>query len=197
MNRVNSDELLQELRRKNVAMQYKAESRFGGQPDAVLQHTPGPGRWSAAQCLEHLNTYGRFYLPALEQAIARGEQHNSRPAPLFRSSWIGAWFTRLMEPEADGRLRSRMKSPKGHLPSVQPDVVSVLREFIQQQEQMESLLLRAEKVNIQQLKVPTSLSRFIKLSAGDTFCFLTAHIRRHILQAERAIGSMQQAEKVV
>jgi DinB superfamily len=197
MNRVNSNELLQELRRKNVAIQNKAESRFGGQPDAVLRHTPGPGQWSAVQCLEHLNTYSRFYLPLLDQAITRGEQNNNRSAPLFRSSWIGAWFTRLMEPEANGKLRSRMKSPKGHLPSVQPDVTSVLREFIEQQERMEDLLLRAGKVNIQQLKVPTSLSRFIKLSAGDTFGFLTAHIRRHILQAERAIGSMQQAEKVV
>ncbi|MEZ2441913.1 DinB family protein [Chitinophaga sp. RCC_12] len=197
MNRVNSDELLQDLRRKNAAMQYQAESRFGGQPDAVLQHAPGPGQWSAAQCLEHLNTYGRFYLPALDQAITRGEQRNSRPAPFFRSSWIGAWFTRLMEPAADGNLRSRMKSPKGHLPSVQPDVEAVLREFIDQQEQMRDLLLRAEKVNIQQLKVTTSLSRFIKLSAGDTFGFLTAHIRRHMLQAERAIGTRQQAKKAV
>lgn len=197
MTSVNSDKLLQELRRKNVEIQHKAESRFGGQTDAVLQHIPGPGQWSAVQCLEHLNTYGRFYLPALEQAIINAERRNSKPAPLFRSSWVGAWFTRLMEPEADGQLRSRMKSPKGHLPSVQPDVTSVLNEFIQQQEQMERLLLRAAKVNIRQIKVRTSLSRFIKLSAGDTFGFLTAHIRRHILQAEKAISSRKQLEKAI
>lgn len=195
MTSVNSDELLQELRRKNVEMKYKAESRFGGQSDATLQHTPGPGRWSAVQCLEHLNTYGRFYLPALDEAITRAERRNSKPASLFRSSWVGAWFTRLMEPGADGQLRSRMKSPKGHLPSVQPEIAPVLSEFIQQQEQMENLLLRAAKVNIRQIKVRTSLSGLIKLSAGDTFCFLTAHIRRHILQAEKAISSrLQQVE---
>lgn len=197
MTSVNSDELLQELRKKNVEIKNKAGNRFGGQTDAALQHTPGPGRWSAIQCLEHLNTYGRFYLPALDKAITIAEKNNSRPAPLFRSSWIGAWFTRLMEPGADGQLRSRMKSPKGHLPSVQPEVAPVLLEFIQQQEQMEDLLLRAGKVNIRQIQVRTSLSRFIKLSAGDTFGFLTAHLRRHILQAEKAIGSRQQVENAV
>ncbi|WP_142684257.1 DinB family protein [Chitinophaga polysaccharea] len=197
MTSVNSDELLQELRRKNVEIQYKAENRFGGQTDAVLQHMPGPGQWSAMQCLEHLNTYGRFYLPALDEAITRAERRNSRPAPRFHSSWIGAWFTRLMEPGADGQLRSRMKSPKGHLPSAQPEVTPVLHEFIRQQEQMEDLLLRAAKVNIQQIKVRTSLSRFIKLSAGDTFGFLTAHTRRHVLQAEKAISSRRQVENAI
>lgn len=197
MTSVNSDELLQELRRKNMEMQYKAENLFGGQTDAALQHTPGPGQWSAVQCLEHLNTYGRFYLPALDEAITSAERSNSKPASLFRSSWVGAWFTRLMEPGTNGQLRSRMKSPKGHLPSAQPEVTAVLREFIQQQEQMEALLFRAAKVNIRQIKVRTSLSRFIKLSAGDTFGFLTAHIRRHILQAEKAISSRQQVENAV
>lgn len=197
MTSINSDELLQELRKKNVEIQNKARNHFGGQTDAALQHTPGPGRWSAIQCLEHLNTYSRFYLPALDKAITVAEKHNSRPAPLFRSSRIGAWFTRLMEPGADGQLRSRMKSPKGHLPSVQPEVAPVLLEFMQQQEQMENLLLRAGKVNIRQIKVRTSLSRFIKLSAGDTFGFLTAHTRRHILQAETAISSMQRLENAV
>lgn len=195
MSAVNTLELLQQLRKNIVAIQYKAENHFGGQSDTALQHAPGPGNWSAIQCIEHLNTYGRVYLPALDVAIAKATQAHSKPATEFRSSWLGAWFTRLMQPASDGQLRSKMKSPKAHLPAIQPDVDSVLQEFIQQQEQMESLLLRAEKVNIGTIKIPTSLSRFIRLSAGDTFRFLTAHINRHILQAERAIKSARTTEK--
>lgn len=185
---INSIELLQGLRKQTVATQYKVENYFGGKTAALLQQCPMPGKWSAVQCLEHLNTYGRYYLPQLEQAIAVAEKQHSRPERLFSSSWLGARFTRLMQPKEDGQLRSRMKSPKGHLPSVQPDVATVIQEFVQQQELTESLLLRAEKINIQQYKVPTSLSRFIKLSVGDTFGFLIAHIQRHVLQAEMAMA---------
>jgi DinB superfamily len=189
MNPVKSNELLKELRKQIVATQYKAENRFGERADAALQYAPGPGKWSAVQCLEHLNTYGRYYLPELEKAIVAAEKKNSHPETNFKSSWLGAYFTRLMQPKEDGQLRSQMKSPKGHIPALHPDVNSVLQEFIDQQQQMEALLLRAEKINIRRHKVPISLSRFIKLSVGDTFGFLTAHINRHILQAERAMAA--------
>lgn len=187
MASVDTSVLLKQLSKQILAAQYKAENHFGGQPAEVLSYTPQLGQWSALQCLEHLNTYGRFYLPALDKAITAAEQNNSRPLDTFKSSWLGAWFTKQMQPTPEGKLRSRMKSPKGHLPSVQPDAGMVLREFIQQQEMMESLMDRAAKINIQKAKVGTSLSSLIKLSVGDTFGFMTAHINRHVLQAENVI----------
>lgn len=158
MNPVKSNELLQGLRKQIVAIQYKAANRFGEKADAVLQHTPAPDKWSAIQCLEHLNTYGRYYLPELEKAIVAAESNNSQPETAFKSSWLGAYFTRLMQPAADGQLRSKMKSPKGHIPAGSPDVATVLEAFREQQQQLEALLLRAEKINIRRHKVPTSLS---------------------------------------
>ncbi|MGN7819686.1 DinB family protein [Chitinophaga varians] len=192
MASVNTNVLLKQLGRQILAAQYKAEDRFGGQPVEVLSYTPQAGKWSALQCLEHLNTYGRFYLPALDNAITAAEQNNSRPLETFKSSWLGAWFTKQMQPTPEGKLRSRMKSPKGHLPSVQPDAGMVLSEFIQQQETMEALMDRASKINLQQAKVATSLSSLIKLSVGDTFGFMTAHINRHVLQAENMVRSCPQ-----
>lgn len=29
------------------------------------------GGWSIAQCLDHLNSYGHYYLPKIQQAIAK------------------------------------------------------------------------------------------------------------------------------
>ncbi|MBS0026160.1 DinB family protein [Chitinophaga sp. 22321] len=188
MSTVKSNELLQELRKQVVALQYKTTHYLGIQPAAILQHVPAPCKWSAVQCLEHLNTYGRYYLPALEQVIATAEKSNSRSETTFKSSWLGAYFTRLMQPTENGQLRSRMKSPKGHIPAVKPEETTVLNEFGQQLEQLENLLSRAGKINIRNNKVATSLSRFIKLSVGDTFGFLIAHIHRHVLQAERAMA---------
>nr|WP_295868670.1 DinB family protein [uncultured Chitinophaga sp.] len=187
MASISTSTLLKQLRLQIVAAQYKAENQFGGQSADVLSYTSQPGTWSALQCLEHLNTYGRFYLPALDKAITAAERNGSQPLETFKSSWLGAWFTKQMQPTPEGKLRSRMKSPKGHLPSVQPDAADVLREFILQQETMEALMDRAAKINLQKAKVATSLSSLIKLSVGDTFGFMTAHINRHVLQAENMI----------
>ncbi|HVI43591.1 MAG TPA: DinB family protein [Chitinophaga sp.] len=190
-----SSALLQYLREQTVSVSDKAQARFGGVPEAILQHNPAPGAWSAIQCLEHLNTYGRHYLPALDKAITKAKQRGGRPAASFNSSWLGAYFTKLMQPQQNGTLRSKMKSPKDHLPAEKPDAGAILSEFIQQQVTMLQLLERAREINMQKAKVPTSLSRFIKLSVGDTFSFVIAHINRHVLQAENAIAAGKQQHK--
>ncbi|RFS22440.1 DinB family protein [Chitinophaga silvatica] len=186
---------LQNLRKKVGVIRCKVESYASATPAYNLQQAPQPGKWNALQCLEHLNSYGRVYLPAIEQAIEKAEAANLHAQPNFKSGILGAWFTNMMEPKADGSI-SKMQAPKDHRPSASLDANSVVNEFLEQQDKMEVLLQRAEKINIQKIKIPTSLSRFIKLSLGDTFGFLIAHIRRHVLQAEKAIGVATPYESV-
>lgn len=164
-------------------------------PDILLQN-PAPGKWSIAQCLEHLNGYGHFYLPRLEAAIDKGEQQKLIPPAGFKSSRIGNYFTNLMKPKEDGSLKSKMRSPKEHRPAPALDPTQVLAEALRQQQQMITLLKRAEKVDIQHLKVPTSLSKLIRLSAGDTFRFLVAHEQRHLLQSLRAKSTITGSKNI-
>ena len=35
----------------------------------VLNHAPSQNAWSAAQCMNHLNQYGNFYLPEIKNRI--------------------------------------------------------------------------------------------------------------------------------
>lgn len=183
----NSHTLLQDLRSDVNAILNVTYTRIKNQPDAANLQQPAPGKWSAVQCLAHLNGYGRYYIPQLQAALQRGEQKHLAAPPVFRSSWLGNYFTGLMKPKEDGALRSTMQAPKGYRPAPEADAQAVIAEFIQQQQQLLELLDRAEKVDIARLKVPTSLSKFIRLSAGDTLRFLIAHEQRHILQALRAL----------
>ena len=107
---------------------------------------------------------------------------------------LGGWFTRLMAPASNGYPSSKMQAPKAHRPASQLDVNKVLQEFIRQQEGMESLLVAASRIDLEKVKVPITLSKWIRISVGDTFGFLVAHIRRHILQAERAIAAVETAQ---
>jgi hypothetical protein len=160
-------------------------------PPAKMGVPPGPDAWSAAQCLEHLNIYGRHYLPAIEKAISQAKAQGVRPAEQLRPGWLGAWFTDLMLPQPNGGLKKKMKAPKNAIPEASPDARAMLAEFIDQQEKMLLLLASAKEVNLNTVRVPSSLSPLIRMRLGDTFAFVVAHIERHVLQAERALGRIK------
>ena len=194
MTRHNSTALLSDYHRRTEAILQKAIAEWQMLPPEHLAQQPGPNQWSAAQCMEHLNHYGLHYLPAIERAIASARQRGKAPVDVFQSGWLGAYFTQLMLPQADGRLKSKMESPKDAVPSMAPDPQSTLAEFIEQQERMLQLLDAARLVNIQAVRVPISLSRWIRLRLGDTFGFVVAHNERHVAQAERALERVKNTQ---
>lgn len=183
----NTTQLLNTLQERSETMLQKAISTWQMLPPEKLAQSPAPGRWSAAQCLEHLNIYGHHYLPAIEKAIQAAKQRGSRPAPVFRPGWLGAYFTQMMQPQKDGSLKSKMQSPRNAVPSAAPNPVAVLAEFIEQQERMLQLLESARGVNLNTIRIPISLATWIRLKLGDTFGFVVAHNERHVLQAETAL----------
>ncbi|ASZ10075.1 DinB family protein [Chitinophaga pendula] len=179
--------LLNELQGDVRALRDTADQTLRNTAPNLLLKAPGVGRWNAVQCLEHLNSYGRFYLPALERTIAKGEQQQRAPQPAFKSSRLGDYFTNMMLPRNDGSVSVKMQAPKEHRPGAGLDTAAVIDTFVSQQEALHALLGRAAGVNLQQLKVPTSLTRLLRLPLGDTFRFLVAHEQRHMLQAHNAL----------
>ena len=158
-------------------------------PASQFEVTPSAQSWSASQCLAHLNSYGEYYLPQLHYAIVRGKERGKISVPEFKTGLLGNYFTNLMLPENNGVPSRKMKSPKDHLPIANDDSAIVLATFIEQQEKMIALLQQARHVNLNAVKVPISIAKFIRLRLGDVFMFIVAHNSRHMLQAERALGS--------
>jgi uncharacterized damage-inducible protein DinB len=180
-----SKSLLENLYEQTEQTIKKAISEWQQLPADYLLAQPGEGKWSAAQCLEHLNSYGRYYLPAMESAIEAGK--GTTPRPQFTSGWLGNYFYQLMLVDEKGTVKKKMKAPKDHRPAVHLNAAHVLSEFISQQEQLLQLVTKAQAVDIQAARVPISIARFIKLSLGDTLLFYIAHIGRHVAQAEKAM----------
>ena len=65
--------------------------------------------------------------------------------------------------------------------------LSVIDEFIDQQQQMLRLLERGKTTDLTRTKVSISISKWIKLRLGDTFRFVIYHNMRHIQQAKRVL----------
>ncbi|MBS1772074.1 MAG: DinB family protein [Bacteroidetes bacterium] len=146
-------------------------------------------QWSPVQIIEHLNSYNRYYLPHIENVILnQGKNYKSRDQ--FKSSLFGNYFTKMMQPDANGKISNKMNAPKDHRPPVQLNSESVLTEFEANERRLIGYLEKSKNTDIQKLKVPISISRFIKLSIGDTFRFLIAHQQRHFLQLTRTVDML-------
>lgn len=183
MKKYRSTELLDQLRSDVLSLISTAES-LRNEDSSHLLEQPVPGKWSVAQVLEHLNSYGYYYLPAIERSL----QQDKPAIDYFKPGWLGDKFTKMMQPTAQGKVKNKMKAPKGHRPAPALDHKAVLQEFITQQHTLLSLLDAAKAKNIGSIRTPVSLTRFIKLKVGDTFRFLIAHEQRHFVQIRNTLS---------
>lgn len=163
-----------------------ALKRLRQQDPGILLQQPSPGKWSVAQVIEHLNTYGRYYLPEIREALC----HSKYPArEYFSPGILGAYFTKSMKPKADGTIPNKMKAFKNHSPEPDIDSKAALDEFEQQEILLLQLLNKACNADIGKMKIPVSIAPFIKLKMGDVFAFLIAHHQRHFVQINNILAA--------
>jgi hypothetical protein len=180
MKRINSNELLNGLS-ADVRQLILQATQLQSLPPHRLTQSPSANRWSVAQVLEHLNIYGRYYIPAIEQKL---HLHQTVANSHFKPGWLGNYFTHLMLPKADRSIPKKMKAPSNALPSPQPDATAQLQAFIRHQHHLLNLLEIARSANLNTIRIPTSLNKLIQLKLGDTFRFFIAHEQRHWVQIE-------------
>jgi hypothetical protein len=182
MKKYNSLALLEGLQ-ENIRQLVLTANKLKSEDPAVLLEQPAPGKWNVVQVLEHLNSYGRYYIPAIEKSL----QQNKPAKEFFKPGFIGDYFTKMLSPSEKGTVKYKMKAPKDHSPSPDLDHQPVLQAFLSQQQQMLELLEKAKTKNIGRIRTPISISRFIKLKLGDTFRFLIAHEQRHFIQISNTL----------
>jgi hypothetical protein len=156
-------------------------------PSHQLAQAPGPQQWSAAQCLEHLNLYSRYYNPALGQALAKAQAAGHAADRTFRSTWLGNLSVKSMLTGQNGQVVTKMQALKDWRPGPAPEPWATVAEFIDHQERLLLLLEQAQATDLNRAKVSISVAKFLKLRAGDAFMFVVAHQCRHLLQAQRAV----------
>lgn len=152
-----------------------------------VNYPPAEGSWSAIQAVEHLNIYNRYYLPVIEKKVAYiPKEWNAWFVPGF----LGDYFTRTMQPTNVYEIKNKMKTPKGHRPEPALHADKVLDEFIAQQHKLLLLLEISRKRNLNEIRIPLSISKLVKLKLGDMFRFLIAHEQRHLVQARNALKAL-------
>lgn len=121
------DQLLNELRiitENNIEFAKSLQN----QSNETLNFRTSENSWSVLECLEHLNFYGQFYLPEIENRI--NESRFSAKKPDFKSGILGNYFANMMLPK---EKLNKMKTMKTANPIHKKLDKSVIEEFINQQ----------------------------------------------------------------
>jgi uncharacterized damage-inducible protein DinB len=153
---------------------------FQNETEPFLNRPAPDGGWSIAQCLEHLNSYGHYYLPLIGQGLQDSPKTDA--AESFTSTWLGSYMNQIMDPKTG---RKKHQAFKAHIPALSLEAHQVVAEFIDQQEKLLTFLRLSRQADLNAIRLPISISRWVKLRLGDVLQFLIAHQERHLLQAKR------------
>lgn len=147
----------------------------------ILNKKTNADSWSILECIEHLNLYGDYYLPEMEQQILKAATTNKQS---YTPGVFGNYFAKIMK--YDENKMKKMQSPKDKNPQNSLLNASALSRFIKQAERLLHILELSNNVDLGKTKCSISISRLIKLKLGDTLRFYIYHMERHIIQAEKA-----------
>ncbi len=176
--KIEQEKLIVELARlTNVALNdIRSFKRLSAKQ---LNYKTSPESWSILECIEHLNLYGKFYLPEIEKQLLKANKKTGNLQ--FKSGILGEYFVGVIK--VDGK--KKMKATRAMDPTNSNLNSTSLDQFIKQLETLKNLLNESREVNLKNVKTAISLSKLIKLRLGDTLRFLVFHNERHIIQAKR------------
>jgi len=177
LNNMQSENLIQSLIEQSRQIINQVE-KLKTNDLHFLTWRENPTAWCILECLEHLNLYGDFYLPQIENSIKNSKTKNEIE---FKSGLLGNYFAKSMLPKAQ---LNKMKTFKDKNPLNANLGKTVIDKFIHQQIKLIDLLTQSRKVSLNKVKIQTSISSFIKIKLGDTFQFIINHNIRHLKQIE-------------
>ena len=172
---------LQSMLEQLEAIKADGQAVTAGLSDAQLNWSPGPGRWSIAECLKHLNVGVRATLPAFDRAITEGRaQGKTAPGP-FRYGWFSRMMVWSMEPPPRFRMRTQ---PIFNVPErATYRGAELLREFATVRDELGERVRRSDGLDLRRVRTISPASSLIRMPLGAYFNFLLAHDRRHLWQA--------------
>ncbi len=154
-------------------------NNFGNLNDDALNKKPAAGKWSIAQCLDHLIVSNRTYYPQFEEVV-QGKHTNSFYQNFrFLSRSMGSWLIKNTGADRSGK----MKNPAAFTPAEGNIPATILNDFLLHQEELKSYILRMQHVDLHQTILSSPASGIITYSLFDLLDILCGHEQRHINQA--------------
>jgi hypothetical protein len=162
-------------------MAAKAEETIAGLREDQLQWKPPDGRWSIAQCLDHLNRANGKILTQLEPGIERAKSQGSQSSAPWKPGFMERMFIRAVTPNPPLGFKSPV--PPDFLPEDEPDVAQLMPTFRAQHDRFVAGVDTVEKHGLVHIKIPSPVSKLIKCQLGTWFAATAEHDLYHLGQA--------------
>lgn len=180
---MTSIELLEtssEITLKNI---HDVEKKISVLSDKQLKWRPNEQTWSINEIFSHLNEYVKYYHQVFATKISTTKF--TEPKSQYISSPLGKSAWKSMQLGVAKNIKRKFNAPRNYNPSVNKSLLNddAVPFFIQSQKELMDIIDKAKFVNIQRVKVPISISKFIRLRLGDAFLFVIYHNERHVYQA--------------
>ena len=169
-----------------------AQSRLRRLSDGISEQAwtqhPGPGRWSAADCVEHLNITSRAYLPLFRDAAVEARQLHGTPTTHYRKDALGWFMTMMIGPMRHiGKFRlMKIKTTPPFVPKRGQSRGELLSEFVKLQADIITLTRASDGLPLDRVKVVSPFGGRMKYNAYSGMVIVARHQHRHIDQAEKA-----------
>jgi diadenosine tetraphosphatase ApaH/serine/threonine PP2A family protein phosphatase len=157
--------------------------------EASFHRHPTPGAWSAADCVAHLTLTGHLYLPTFDATIAEARAQGRTGEGPWKRTLPGRFAVWSNEPPPRFRLPApgRMR-PRAQVNTTPRDVL--VNDFVQLQREFQRRLGDAADLDVGRIRMGSPLAPMVRLTLFDWLGVLTAHERRHVWQARRALDAI-------
>lgn len=180
--KLKNKEVLEEIISQNQAAQAILADLKHKSNEALCKRTSEKA-WNALECAEHLNMYSRFYLPEINQRLSK-LKFTSDINATYNSSWLGNKFAVMVAPLYKGKPMKTLRKTNTLNRAVTNTTLTELEKHLND---TMDLLGKLQDADLGSFKVPTSISKFIRVKLGDALRVLVGHNLRHMQQAEKAI----------
>jgi len=178
----DTTEFFDQLTNQVLALRVLSHQRLRPLSSEELNRRPAYDKWSAAQCLEHLNLVGGYYLPSLKARLRLAQASGSEARPQVRSGWLGRYFTETAR-KNNGLGDNLLRRPKQYAPTGVRLTGTVVESFNRQLDELLRLLLLARQVDAGAVRVANPLHPWLRLRLTDVLESLVTHIQRYVKQA--------------
>jgi len=137
----------------------------------ALARRPAPLRWSAVECLAHLNLTNGAFLPRIASALSDLGSRDLRSSGPFRTSWNARLLTYWLEPPS----RLRLPTAKPLLPQQKLEPSSVAVEFHSLVEQTATHLRSADGLALDQIQIHSPFAENMKYNLYSALVIVPAH----------------------
>jgi len=176
---------VEEISKKN---HHLIENKINQLSSRQLLWKPSTEHWNILEIIAHCNAYLGYYNPLIDKSIQTTKF--LQPKSQFISSPLGSAAWKSIKLGNENNLKRKFQSNKKFNPLFNKELIEgdIINDFTSKQIVFRELLLQANKVNMQRVKIPVSFASFIRLRLGDIFLFLAYHEERHMHQINQLIS---------